>query len=154
MSRFAHILVPVDFGDATQPAVDLALSLATSFDAKVTLLYAFDVTPFVAPSAFMLPLDVEPIVASYEKELNALRDKTQARWAKLDAVLRQGNVYETILDVAKVRGCDLIVMGTHGRRGLSHALLGSVAEKIVRLSSVPVLTVRPAAAQAAKATAA
>jgi nucleotide-binding universal stress UspA family protein len=151
MSRFTHILVPVDFGDATQPALDLALSLAETFDARVTLLYAFDVTPFVAPSAFMLPLDVEPVIASFEKELKSLREKTQAKWAKVDAVLRQGNVYETILDTAKVRGCDLIVMGTHGRRGLSHAVIGSVAEKIVRLASVPVLTVRPRHVEGARA---
>ena len=143
MGPFRHILVPTDFGDATQPALDLALALGRVFDAQITLVHAFDITPFVAPSPFAVSLDIEPVFASLERELKALRERVQKQWANVDAVLLRGTVHESILEVAKTRHCDLIVIGTHGRRGLAHALLGSVAEKIVRLATIPVLTVRP-----------
>ena len=143
MSPFQHILVPVDFGEATTPAVDLALSVARASDARVTLLHAFDVSPFVSTSPFMPPIDTGPIVTALEAEMKALAEKTRAKWAKTDSLVRSGNVQDIIAQVVKSLGCDLIVIGTHGRRGVSHALLGSVAEKVVRLSTVPVLTVRP-----------
>ena len=86
--------------------------------------------------------------------MKALRDKIAATWPKTDSLVKTGNVYDLIIDVATKNGCDLVVIGTHGRRGVSHALLGSVAEKVVRLSPVPVLTVRPTTAKAGAATAA
>jgi nucleotide-binding universal stress UspA family protein len=115
---------------------------------------AFDVAPFLNTSPFAPALDAEPTRAAMEQELTALREKTKARWAKVTSVLEVGDVYDVILEVAKAQRCDLIVLGTHGRRGLSHALLGSVAEKVVRLSPIPVLTVRPGASPATSATAA
>jgi nucleotide-binding universal stress UspA family protein len=143
MSSFHHILAPVDFGDATGPALDLALSLARASDARLTLLHAFDVTPFANASPFVPVLDTKPVIVALEREMDALREKTALVWSKTDALVRTGDVYEVILDEAQRSGCDLIVLGTHGRRGLSHALLGSVAERVVRLSPIPVLTVRP-----------
>jgi nucleotide-binding universal stress UspA family protein len=149
MNPFVHILVPVDFGIATDPALDVALSLARGSNAQVTLLHAFDLAPFMNMSPFMPSLDTDPVLAALEKNMKALRDKVAATWPKTDALVKTGNVYDLIIDVAKKNGCDLIVIGTHGRRGVSHALLGSVAEKVVRLSPVPVLTVRPTRAKVA-----
>src|SRR5580658_7375867 len=143
MNPFQHILVPIDFGDPTEPALDLALSVARASNAQVTLVYAFDVTPFMNVSPFMPPLDTEPVLASMEKEMKCVRDRVALTWSKVDSIVRTGNVHDVILDVAKKNGCDLIVIGTHGRRGVAHALLGSVAEKVVRLAPIPVLTVRP-----------
>ena len=154
MTPFRHILVPVDFGEAMEPALSLALSVArASGEAHITLLYAFDVTPFVVASPFGPAIDVEPIAVAMEAELEKLREKTQARAPHVDSVFRRGTPYEVVLEVAKALGCDLIVVGTHGRRGLSRAILGSVAERVVRLSSIPVLTVHPGT-PAAKASAA
>jgi nucleotide-binding universal stress UspA family protein len=148
MSPFTHVLVPLDLGDAIEPAIDLALSVARPFDAQVTLLHAFDPTPFTNQIPFAPQIDLEPVVGSLERELAKVCERTRAKWPRVDALLRRGNVHDVILDVAKERRCDLIVLGTHGRRGLSRALLGSVAEKIVRLSPIPVLTVRPRAPEA------
>ena len=154
MSPFRHILVPVDFGDATEPAIKLALSIADADDIPITLVHSFDISVFAAASPFAPPVDVEPILAAAERELRMLRERTQARHPRTDAVFRRGPPYDAILEVAQSLGCDLIVVGTHGRRGLSRALLGSVAERVVRLSTIPVLTVHPATATHAKASAA
>jgi len=143
MSPFKHVLVPVDFSDPTDPAIDLALSIARPGEAQVTLLHALDITPFVSVAPFMPPLDLEPLLASLEKEMRKVCEKVKARYGRVEGVVVRGNVYSSILDAAKTRGCDLIVIGTHGRRGVAHALLGSVAERVVRLSPIPVLTVRP-----------
>ena len=88
-------------------------------------------------------LDMAPALSAAERQVAELERTTRERWGKVVGLLRQGNVYDAILDVAKDEKCDLIIIGTHGRRGLAHAFLGSVAEKVVRLSTVPVLTVHP-----------
>jgi nucleotide-binding universal stress UspA family protein len=143
MGPFKRVLVPIDFTDPTDAAIELALSVARPGEAQVTLLYAFDATPFVSVSPFMPPIDVEPVVASFEKEMRKACEKVKARYGRVEGVVARGNVYTSILETAKTRNCDLIVIGTHGRRGVAHAFLGSVAEKVVRLSPIPVLTVRP-----------
>lgn len=142
MPPFKHLLVPVDFDDAMAPAIDFALSLARWSDARVLLLHVFDLAPFVAGSPFAPAADPGPVLDTREREMAALRERLKASWPKLDALVREGTPAETIVDVASTQGADLIVIGTHGRRGLSHALLGSVAEKVVRLSPVPVLSKR------------
>ena len=143
MTSFQHILVPVDFGDAMQPAIDVALAVAKKFESRITLVNAFDVGPFATMTPFAPALDVEPLIAAAEKELKSSLTKVRADWPKTDAFFRRGAPYEAILESAKAHDCDLIVIGTHGRRGMARALLGSVAERVVRLSSIPVLTVHP-----------
>jgi nucleotide-binding universal stress UspA family protein len=149
MTPFRHVLVPVDFGVATDAAVDAAVSLARAFGAKVTLFHAFDASPFVAVQPYAPVIDLEPVFASLEKTLAALRDRVaKSSGLPVEGVLVRGDVYAAIVEAAKSHHADLIVIGTHGRRGLAHALLGSVAEKVVRLAPVPVLTVHPAPAAA------
>jgi nucleotide-binding universal stress UspA family protein len=84
------------------------------------------------------------------KELDALLQKVKDRYPKAEAAVVAGEPWLAILEAVKKQGADLIVMGTHGRRGISRVLLGSVAEKVVRLSPVPVLTISGKADQAAK----
>ncbi len=143
MTSFQHILVPIDFGDAMQPGIDLAVGVARKLDAKITLLNTFDATPFTTLARFAPPVDVAPIIASCERELASVLAKVRADWPKSEAVFRRGPPQDAILEAAKSLGCDLIVIGTHGRHGVARVLLGSVAERIVRLSPVPVLTVHP-----------
>ena len=143
MTLFQHVLVPVDFGEAMQAGIDVAVALAQKLDARMTLIYAFDLTPFAAITPFAPPIDLEPLIASSERELGKVLAKVRAEWPQTEAVLRRGPPCDAMLEVAEARGCDLIVIGTHGRRGVSRALLGSVAEKVVRMSPIPVLTVHP-----------
>jgi nucleotide-binding universal stress UspA family protein len=143
MALFQHILVPVDFGDAMRPGLDLAVALARSFDARITLVHAFDASPFTSMDPLSGQIDIEPLLTSAETELKGALVKLRAEWPKSEAVLRRAAACDAVLEVAKERHCDLIVVGTHGRHGVARLLLGSVAEKIVRLSPVPVLTVHP-----------
>jgi nucleotide-binding universal stress UspA family protein len=152
--EFKHILVPTDFGDAANRALDFALSLATKFESTVTLLHAFTV-PAVGygyPEGLLWPID--EMAKAAKTELEGVLAKAKERYAKVDGVLVSGEPWQQILETAKRCGADLIVMGTHGRRGFSRVLLGSVAEKVVRLSPVPVLTVSSVEAQQAKSKAA
>ena len=142
MTPFQHILVPVDFGDAMQPGIDLAIALARKLDAKLTLVNAFDLTPFTTMTPFAPPIDVEPLIAASERELKKVLAKVRAEWPNCDAELRRGPPCDTIIEAAKGHRCDVIVIGTHGRRGVARVLLGSVAEGVTRNAPCPVLLVR------------
>jgi nucleotide-binding universal stress UspA family protein len=154
MTPFQKILVPVDFGEAMQPALDLAIAVARRFDSDLTLVHAFDLAPFTSMTPFEPIIDIEPLVVAAEGELKKVLTKVRASWPKTECELRRGAPYEVILAVARAHASDLIVVGSHGRRGIARVLLGSVAERVVRLSPVPVLTVHPPAAAGATATAA
>lgn len=141
MSAFEHILVPIDFGEASDDAVELAISLAKKFDSRLTLLHASWIPPaaYSAYSEGIIVWPTDEIAKVAQKELDAALAKAKTKYPRTESILVVGNPWETILDVAKQHGATVIVMGTHGRRGLSRVLLGSIAEKIVRLSPVPVL---------------
>ncbi len=141
---FARILVPVDFTDVTARPLRLALGLAGSPAARVTLLAVVD-DSFPNPDilSFQLPW------ADYHRHL---RDEARARMERLRAeaggganvevCVVRGHPARAIVAFAQQEKCDLIVMATHGTRGLQHALLGSVTDKVVRQVHCPVLVVR------------
>jgi nucleotide-binding universal stress UspA family protein len=134
-----HILVPTDFSEASDRAVAMALELARAFDARVTLLHVWSIPTLGYAEALTWPIDEMEQAA--KKALDGALASTSKLYAKTEALLRQGIEWKQIVETAKERGCDLVVMGTHGRRGLPRLVLGSVAEKVVRLSPVPVVTV-------------
>jgi nucleotide-binding universal stress UspA family protein len=138
MFTFRHILVPTDFGEASSHALDLGLEIAEKFGSKLTLVHVYEV-PVMYSEGIDWP--IEPFELEAKRELDAVHAGVKARHAATNAVLGRGPAWEGILEVAREQGVDLIVMGTHGRRGLSRALLGSQTERVVRLSPVPVLTV-------------
>jgi nucleotide-binding universal stress UspA family protein len=137
---FKHILVPTDFGEPAEHALDVAIELARKFDAKLSLLHVYPV--FVpTPYGDGLVWPIEEIALRARTQLNQLATKIQLRYPNCHPVLQSGIAWERIVKHAEESGSDLVVMGTHGRRGLSRALIGSVTEKVVRLSHVPVMTV-------------
>lgn len=142
MTAFKHILVPTDFGETSARAVDVAVALARKFDSELTLYHASWLPP-ASYSAYAEGLywPTDEMAREAKKELDLAVAKVKTLYPKTDAVIGQGEPWQQVLTVAKDRGADLIVMGTHGRRGLSRVFLGSVAEKVVRLSPIPVLTV-------------
>jgi nucleotide-binding universal stress UspA family protein len=146
-----RILVPIDFGDAASKALDIAVDLAKKYGATITLLHVYEVPlePYT-----LTPLDfdfVTPIREAAEKALASAFTALKPKGVEARAELLCGVPWSAILDTAQQQKADLIVMGTHGRKGVMHALLGSVAEKVVRLSPVPVLTVRGSEAAGTKA---
>jgi nucleotide-binding universal stress UspA family protein len=142
MTTFQHILVPVDFGDASNEALEMALGLAPKLDAKITILHATWLPPYYYSTyAEGLAWPTEELEGQAKKALDEVVEKTRARYAKVEGKLVAGEPRDLILQAARELRTDMIVMGTHGRRGIKRALLGSVAERIVRTSPVPVLTV-------------
>jgi len=145
MSPIRCILVPIDFEPPSKHAMDCAIDLARSLGASVVLLHVYDVpaaTYSTAPMTITARIDAA-VKADMSKALEDVVATARERIGNVAGLLRRGRAWEQILAAASELGADLIVMGTHGRRGLAHAFLGSVAEKIVRMSRVPVLTIRP-----------
>lgn len=143
MASFEHILVATDFGEPSARALDLALHLATESGAELTLLHTFEIPQYAYTETTYLNADwITPLQRAAHERLDRLLEETRKTLPRARALLRTGSPWREVLAAAEEEGADLVVIGTHGRRGLRHALLGSVAEKIVRMASVPVLTVR------------
>jgi len=140
MSVFKHVLVATDLSDASTPAIDLAISIARHGGAALTVVHACELPVF--PEGIP-PVDyVTPLTTAAGQRLDDLLVGVRGRCPDAVRVLKVGSPWQEILAAAAEVGADLVVVGTHGRRGLVHAVLGSVAERVVRLSPVPVLTVR------------
>src|SRR5688572_585664 len=144
------LLVPLDFSESSDSALQYAFLLAERLGAVVQLLHVLD-DPFLADG-----LTVEAYIGQSPTERAMTLEDARQRLAQralpphatgltIEREVLFGDVAATIAEYASVRGADLIVMGTHGRSGVAHLLMGSVAERLVRTAPCPVLTVRPAA---------
>ncbi len=143
MADFKHILVAVDFGESSDEATNLAIELAAKFGARLTLVHTYEIPTYAYPNAAFLVVDLlTPIEEAARQQLERTLATVQARSPGAKAVLRRGSPATEILALIDELHPDLVVAGTHGRRGIGRMVLGSVAERIVRLSPVPVLTVR------------
>jgi nucleotide-binding universal stress UspA family protein len=147
MNPIKTILVPIDFGDPSDAALAYAVDLAEALCARVYILYAFELPIIGFPDgAFVASADVASrIVDAGQKALDAAMTRFRGRNVEMTPLLKQGDPREVILSIGKEVGANLVVMGTHGRRGIARALIGSVTESVVRTSEVPVLTVHAAA---------
>jgi nucleotide-binding universal stress UspA family protein len=158
-AMFTPILVPVDFSDYATAALRYAASIAERFASSLIVLHVMAsetathagqsrVGPVVSPRGAEAPPDAEEdvIIDRREQTYAALQAFLPAQLAKHPVELRVvvGHPFERILETAVRAHVALIVLGTHGRTGLSHALMGSVAERVVRLAPCPVLTVKTA----------
>jgi len=149
MRRFAHILCPVDFSDVSQHALEHAFAFARWYDASVTGLFVF--TPiFTAPGVGMYAYSAAPVVeqinkAEYETDVLAFLRRARSEEINVSARVEVGQPAPEIVAAVESVGADLVVVGTHGTRGFEHLMLGSVAEKVLRICPVPVLTVPPPA---------
>ncbi|UQA58051.1 universal stress protein [Polyangium aurulentum] len=134
------IVVPIDFEEASLKALDLAKELAAQTGGEVVLVHVYQIPVYTYPG-------LEPtLVPSFHAEVTAAAKRAMAtistQAGNLRAMLREGEPATEILAAAEEAGARMIVMGTHGRKGIAHFFLGSVAEKVVRKSPIPVMTVR------------
>jgi nucleotide-binding universal stress UspA family protein len=142
---FERILVATDFSDSSQQALELALRIAERFGSQLTLVHSWEAPNYSYAAGLQFPVDVvAPIERAAVARLAEATAELELRFPAAKSLLRSGVPWEEVLGAAAEIKADLIVMGTHGRRGLERALLGSVAEKVVRMSRVPVLTVHGA----------
>ena len=136
---YDRILVPTDGSEGTRGAVEHAIDLALTDDATLHAVHVVDTTVGVDDS-------VAGVFDALEDAGRSAIDDvvSQAKAAGVDTIegaVAQGTPHRALLDYAAENGVDIVVMGTHGRTGVDRYLLGSVTEKVVRLSDVPVLTV-------------
>jgi universal stress protein A len=143
------ILVPVDFSEASRSALAYASDFAQALGARLDLLHVWEIPPYIPPEAMVgVPGQTAQTLsrtaqAHAEHQMHVLASEARAAGAPIDQTrLEAGDPARTIVEIAGSGSYDLIVIGTHGRTGLGHLLMGSVAEKVLRRSSCPVLSVR------------
>lgn len=146
MKGVRRILHPTDFSRASGAAFLKAVALAKESRAQLLLVHVLlPPTPFIG-DGYISPKTYEELEASArrgaQRELAKVVARAQKAKARVKAVLLEGVPYDKIARVARSKRADLIVMGTHGRSGLSKFFLGSVAERVIALAPCPVLTVR------------
>ena len=147
MIQLSRILVPTDFSEFSQHAIRYGCEFARRFEAELHVVNVVeDIYPLVPEPGIMLPAAGEYLADLQKSAEKSLTKVPAADWVEGLTVVRKvlvGTPFLEIIRYAKEADLDLIVIGTHGRSGLVHALMGSVAERVVRKSPCPVLTVRP-----------
>jgi nucleotide-binding universal stress UspA family protein len=140
-----RILCPIDFSDHSRRALDHAIAIARWYESTVTVLHvfssapvaAFGPGPVVVEPMVLTPVDRDQLLA----DTKAFAEAERAPGVRIDAVLREGNAAREIVEQANSMTADLLVIGTHGRSGFERLLLGSIAERVLRTASCPVMTV-------------
>jgi universal stress protein A len=135
-----HILAPTDFSQLSKQAVTYAFELAQNVDAKLSLLHVIEVPVY----AIEVSLPLEDLEQDARRELSRLLPEAESAHVAVTRLVEMGVPSQKILETAAAEQVDMIVMATHGRTGLSHLVMGSVAERVVRTAPCPVLTIRPA----------
>ena len=140
---YDRIVVPTDGSPSSQPAIDHAVELAAVHDATIHAVYVINLASF---SGVPTEGTWEGVSTALEQEGNealvAVEKAAEKRGVAVEQVRLEGRPSRRIVEYADENDCDLIVMGTHGRGGLDRLLLGSVAERVVRAATVPVMTVQ------------
>jgi len=150
---FSKILVPIDFSASSLHALEFADTLAKALGAQMILIHVVERSPYeiYAAEGFFAQVPSYTTVDNRVLDEDYIREETQKQLDKIAAAgrggpcvaeSRFGNPVEEVLAAAKQYGADLLVICTHGRTGLSHLVMGSVAEKLVRLAPIPVLSIR------------
>ena len=151
MLQIRTLLVPVDFSSCSTKAATWAADLAARFGAEVTLLHVTEVPRGLDRATLVNPIgssDAPPIpigdwiTDSGRDRVRRLAQSLSSRGVQVGIRVTEGPAVRTILDAAEELRPDAIVMGTHGRKGLAHAFMGSVAERIVRAANCPVITLK------------
>lgn len=137
------ILVPTDFGEPAEAALTAALEYAKVFGSEIVLLHAFEVPVVGFPDGAVVATAelTSRILEGAQAALDRQVMSHEGSGVPIRGVIKQGDPYRVVNETAQEVGAGLIAIGTHGRKGLSRALLGSVAERVVRTAQVPVLTV-------------
>lgn len=142
---FSRIVVPTDFSGCSEEAWALARRIAGAVGSEIVLVHVFVEPPSYGEASF--PVDsvwqvIESARKWVEQELEKWADAAREKGISVRTLVRTGSPYQEIVDLATDERADLVAMGTHGRSGVSRLLLGSVADRVIRLAPCPVLTVR------------
>jgi nucleotide-binding universal stress UspA family protein len=144
MTAFQQILVPVDFSEHANRALDMAIELAKKFAGRIHLIHAYPIHPMLlGPYDIQVPVDFErQFRQAADQQMAACAERVRKAGLAVETTCTPDAPSEAIVRCAEKIGADLIVMGTRGLTGLKHVVLGSVAERTLRLAPCPVLTVK------------
>ena len=146
MIKLAKILYPTDFSELSVVALKYAKAFAEQFDAQLHCLHVVDEAYHywlaLGPDGVPIGPDPKEMLKSADKQMAQFADEQLADVPKVITKVLNGRPFVEIIRYARQQGIDLIVIATHGRSGLSHVLMGSVAERVVRKAPCPVLTCR------------
>jgi nucleotide-binding universal stress UspA family protein len=144
MAIAQRILVPVDFSDHAARALDYAIELAKAFGSKLHLLHCYQINVGgVSPYGIVIPETLDRDVReAASRQLGEWSDKAREKGVETEGTVTPIFPSEAIANVAERIDADLIVMGTRGLSGIKHVMLGSVAERVIRIAPCPVLTVK------------
>ena len=146
MKRFKKILFPIDFSECSKNVLPFALEMAQKFDAKLHLLFvARDISYLTTVDVAweLLSNTVAEVARAGENRMQAFCDKQLSDFPNYESKVVTGDPADEIIKFANEQGIDLIVMGTHGRKGLDRTLMGSVADHVIKNTPAPVLTINP-----------
>jgi nucleotide-binding universal stress UspA family protein len=147
MTRFNKILVPIDYSTHSDEALRTAVDLAKRYSAPITIVNVYEPIDRMVPEAYwvLTPEQEQRVLAAFKDRLEKTEKQLRDMGAtNVESRLLEGAIALQIVSYAKDRGVDLIVMGTHGRTGVKHLLLGSVAERVLRTAPCAVLVVKAA----------
>jgi len=146
MKGFKEILFPIDFSECSRKVFPFARDMAKKYDAKLHLLFvARDISYLTITSAArdVLAGAIDEVCRAGKKTMQEFCDKELGDFPNYETEVVMGDPADSILKFAAERDIDLIVMGTHGRKGLDRTLMGSVADHVIKNAPVPVLTINP-----------
>jgi nucleotide-binding universal stress UspA family protein len=137
-----HILVAHDFSETAAQALELGLALARKLDARVTILHACEVVSYAYADSIVSSAELlEEARRAAQSAVDGIAEGARRTGLVVLSEVRIGPPRSVIVDFAREAKVDLVVLGTHGRKGIPRALVGSVAERVVRMAPCPVLTV-------------
>lgn len=146
MKRIRHVLYASDFSAASRRALSTAISIAKSLDAKLTILYVLAPVVPMVPDRYIDAVTLDQLDKQARqwsaRQLNRLAARAKKAGVRVTSLLREGDPVDQIVRAGRSTQADLIVVGTHGRRGLQRFFLGSVAARVVAMAPCPVVTVR------------
>lgn len=139
--KIEKILVPTDFSPSSKAAVDYAAAIAKQFHAELVLIHVIESPAYSVTDTLVVVNHEAALKTTAEALMDNLRQECREKGFSVSGRVVTGTPYREIIKEAEEKQVDLIAIGTHGRTGVERLLLGSVAEKVVRLAAVPVLTI-------------
>ncbi len=146
MAEIKNILFPVDFTSASEKVLPYVRYFVEKLEAKLVVIFVVEklskYANFYVPHSALDNLE-EEMIAAAEKKMAHFVDEYMEDLSDVETIVKRGEVAEEIVKTAEEKNIDLIIMGTHGRKGLEKILLGSVAQQVIKRAPCPVMTVNP-----------
>ncbi|HEX9757527.1 MAG TPA: universal stress protein [Nitrospiria bacterium] len=142
MAKFKKILVPVDFTEYSDEAISYAELLAITFQAKILLFHVIEQFTYSVSDTIQVMDHYTTLKEISEQMLENKKKQLKRKGIVVESMVLKGNPALEIVKYSETKRVNLIVIGSHGRTGIQHLVLGSVAERVVRMSSCPVLTIK------------